>query len=92
MLIFNNCFSQINSDYKIYSAIIEDYFLQHDSARKHVDNAVIIDRLDTETNWANESYEYIDNAFFNATIDTLTKKIAKQILSMALASKDERTG
>jgi len=82
LLIFNNCFSQINSDYKIYSAIIEDYFLQHDSAKKHVDKAVIIDKLETETNWANESYDYIDYAFFNTTIDTLTKKKAKQMLSI----------
>ncbi len=80
MLIFNNCFSQITSDYRIYSAIIEDYFLQHDSAKKHVDNAVIINRLETETNYVNESYDYIDYAFFDTPIDTLTKKKAKQML------------
>jgi hypothetical protein len=60
--------------------IIEDYFLHHDSAKKHVDNAVIIERLETETNWANESYDYIDYAFSKTTIDTLTKKKAKQML------------
>jgi hypothetical protein len=80
LLIFNNCFAQVSSDYKIYTTIIEDYFLQHDSARIHVDNAVIIDQLDTLPNWAAESYDYIDYAIFTNTIDTLTKNIAKQML------------
>jgi hypothetical protein len=76
----NCCFSQGNSDYKIYSLIIDDLFLQRDSAKKHIDNAVIINRLETETNWVSEAYDYIDYAFFENTMDTVTKKETKKML------------
>ena len=82
LIIFNNCFSQINSDYKIYSLIIEDYFSQRDSAKRYVDKAVIVDRLESKTNWVSESFDYIDYAFFENTIDTLTKNKSKQMLSI----------
>jgi hypothetical protein len=82
LILFNNCFSQINSDYKIYSVIIEDYFLQLDSAKKYADKAVIVDRLETETNWVSESFDYIDYAIFENAIDTLTKNKSKQMLSL----------
>jgi len=81
-MFFNNCFSQVNSDYKIYSLIIEDYFLQHDSAKKYVDKAVILDRLETKTDWVSESYDYIDYAFFENPIDSVTKRKTKQMLSI----------
>ncbi len=82
LMIFNNCFSQVNSDYKIYALIIEDYFLQRDSAKKYVDKAVILDRLETKTDWVSESYDYIDYAIFENPIDSVIKRKSKQMLSI----------
>ncbi|MDF0708490.1 hypothetical protein [Flagellimonas okinawensis] len=82
LIIFGSCYCQEKSDYEIYSTIIDNYFNRLDIKKKYSKNAVIIDRLDTLTNWASEGYEYVDYALFETRIDSVTRYVLKDMLSI----------
>lgn len=75
-----NCFCQSKTDYEIYSQVVENKFNELDRNKRFSNKAIIIDREKEQAQWAAEGYNFIDFAFFDNPIDSLTKEEVKTLI------------